>query len=90
MKIIIKDNMGQTLLSFDQKTCFDQKSELPPCFLTKILLKEKSAEPDPIKSALLLKKMIKTLFKGHYKSNRIVSNSNFLKIFETEKNWKVC
>ena len=56
MKIIIKDNMGQTVLSFDQKTCFDQKSELPPCFLTKILLKEKSAEPDPIKSALLLKK----------------------------------
>ena len=53
MKIIIKDNMGQTVLSFDQKTCFDQKS---PCFLTKILLKEKSAEPDPIKSALLLKK----------------------------------
>ena len=56
MKIIIKDSMGQTVLSFDQKTCFDQKSELPPCFLTKILLKEKSAEPDPIKSALLLKK----------------------------------
>ena len=56
MKIIIKDNMGQTVLSFDQKTCFDQKSELTPCFLTKILLKEKSAEPDPIKSALLLKK----------------------------------
>ena len=56
MKIIIKDNMGQTVLSFDQKTCFDQKSESPPCFLTKILLKEKSAEPDPIKSALLLKK----------------------------------
>ena len=56
MKIIIKDNMGQTVLSFDQKACFDQKSELPPCFLTKILLKEKSAEPDPIKSALLLKK----------------------------------
>ena len=56
MKIIIKDSMGQTVLSFDQKTCFDQKSELPPCFLTKILLKEKSAEPDPIKSAFLLKK----------------------------------
>ena len=56
MKIVVKDNMGQTVLSFDQKTCCDQKAELPPCFLTKILLKEKSAEPDPIKSALLLKK----------------------------------
>ena len=83
--------MGQTVLSFDQKTCFDQKPELLPCFLTKILLKEKSAEPDPIKSALLLKKkMIKTLFKRQYKSNRIAPNSNFLKIFETGKNWKVC
>ena len=53
IKIIIKDNMGQTVLSFDQKTCFDRKKKLLHCFLTKILLKEKSAEPDQIKLALL-------------------------------------
>ena len=52
IKIIIKDNMGQTVLSFDQKTCFDQKSKLLPCFLTKILLKEKSVKPDQITLAL--------------------------------------
>ena len=34
-----KDNTGETVLSFDQKACFDQKSKLLPCFLTKILLK---------------------------------------------------
>ena len=34
-----KDNTGETILSFDQKACFDQKSKLLPCFLTKILLK---------------------------------------------------
>ena len=53
IKLIIKNNMGQTVLSFDQKTCFDQKTKLILCFLTKILLKEKSAEPDQIKLALL-------------------------------------
>ena len=52
IEIIIKDNIGQSVLSFDQKTCFDQKSKLLPCFLTKILLKEKIAEPDQIKLAL--------------------------------------
>ena len=56
-KMIIKDNTGQTLLPFDQKTCFDQKSKLLPCFLTKILLKEKRAEPHQIKKQN--KKMIK-------------------------------
>ena len=45
--------MGQTILSFDRKTCFDQKTKLLLCFLSKILLKEKSDEPDQIKSALL-------------------------------------
>ena len=45
--------MGQTVLSFDQKTCFDQKTTLLLCFLTKILLKEKSAESDQIKLTLL-------------------------------------
>ena len=34
-----KDNTGETVLPFDQKACFDQKSKLLPCFLTKILLK---------------------------------------------------
>ena len=34
-----KDNTGETVLPFDQKTCFDQKSKLLPSFLTKILLK---------------------------------------------------
>ena len=34
IKIIVKDNMGQTVLSFHQKTNFLL------CFLTKILLKE--------------------------------------------------
>ena len=52
IEIIIKDNIGQSVLSFDQKTCFDQKSKLLPCFFTKILLKEKIAEPDQIKLAL--------------------------------------
>ena len=47
--------MGQTVLSFDQKTCFDQKTKLLVCFLTKIFLKEKSAEPNQIKLALFLK-----------------------------------
>ena len=46
IKIIIKDNTGQTVFSFDQK------SKLLPCFLTK-LLNEKGAEPDQIKLALL-------------------------------------
>ena len=45
--------MGQTVLSFDQKTCFDQKTKFLLSFLTKILLKEKSPEPDQIKLALL-------------------------------------
>ena len=52
IEIIIKGNIGQSVLSFDQKTCFDQKSKLLPCFLTKSLLKEKIAEPDQIKLAL--------------------------------------
>ena len=47
IKIIIKDNTGQTALSFDQKP------KLLPFFLTKIPLKEKSAEPDQIKLAFL-------------------------------------
>ena len=53
IRIIVKDSMGQTVLSFDQKTCFDQKTKMLLCFLTKILLKDKSAEPDQIKLALL-------------------------------------
>ena len=52
IKIIVKDNMGQTVLSFDQKTCFDQKTKLLLCFLAQILL-EKRAESDQIKLALL-------------------------------------
>ena len=44
--------MGQTVLSFDQKICFDLKTKLLLCFLTKIFLKEKNAEPDQIKLAL--------------------------------------
>ena len=27
IKIIVKDNMGQTVLSFNQNTCFDQMTE---------------------------------------------------------------
>ena len=53
IKIIVKSNMGQTVLSFDQKTCFDQKTKLLLCFLAQILLKEKRAESDQIKLALL-------------------------------------
>ena len=45
--------MGQTVLFFDQNTCFDQKTKLLLWFLTKIFLKEKSAEADQIKLALL-------------------------------------
>ena len=40
-------------ISFDQKTCFYQKTKLLLCLLTKIFLKEKSAEPDQVKLALL-------------------------------------
>ena len=32
--------MGEAVLSFDQKTCFDQKTKSLLCFLTKILPKE--------------------------------------------------
>ena len=53
IKIIIKDNTGQAVLWFDQKTYFNQKSKLLSCFLTKTLLKGKSAEPDQIKLAIL-------------------------------------
>ena len=53
IKIIVKDNMGQTLLLFDQKPCFDQKTKLLLCFSAQILLKEKRAESDQIKLALL-------------------------------------
>ena len=53
IKIIIRDNTCHTVLSFDQKTCFDQKSRLIPYFLTKTLLKEKSAKQDQIKLAIL-------------------------------------
>ena len=53
IKIIIKDNTSQTVSSFDQRTCFDQKSKLLPCFLNKTPLKEKTAEPDQIKLAIL-------------------------------------
>ena len=48
IKIIIKDNTGQTILSSDQKTWFDQKSKLLHCYSIKILLKEISVEPDQI------------------------------------------
>ena len=53
IKITVKDNMGQTALSFDQKTCFNPNTKLLLCFLTKILLKEKRAKPGRIKFALL-------------------------------------
>ena len=52
IKIIVKDNMGQTVLPFDLKTCFDQKTKFLLCFLAQILLKEKRAESDQIKLAL--------------------------------------
>ena len=45
--------MGQTVLSFDQKTCFNPKTKLLLCLLTKIFLYEKRAETDQIKLALL-------------------------------------
>ena len=53
IKIIVKNNISQTVLSFDQKTCFDQKTKLLLCFLAQILLKENRAESDQIKLALL-------------------------------------
>ena len=51
IKIIVKDNMGQTVLSFDQKICFDKKRKFLFRFLVQILLKEKRAESDQIKLA---------------------------------------
>ena len=56
IKIITKGNTSQTVSSFDQKTCFDQKPKLLTCFLNKTPLKEKAAEPDQIKLAILQKK----------------------------------
>ena len=69
IRIIVKDNMGQTVLSFNQKTT------LLLCFLAQILLKEKRAESDQIKLALLQKKNLKTFLKGQYQLNHIVPNS---------------
>ena len=61
IKIIVKDNMGETVLSFHQKTKFLL------CFLTKILLKEKRAKPDQIKLTLLyIRKIIKTFLKRQH------------------------
>ena len=54
-------------MSFDHKTCFDQKLKLIPFFLSKILLTEKRAEPGQIKSALLKKK--KKRSKLYFKDN---------------------
>ena len=76
----MKENTGQTLLHFDQKACLDQKSKFLPCFLNKILLKEKSAEPDQIKLALLLKKKWSEL---HWKNN---TNQTVLSL--TKISWK--
>ena len=45
--------MGQTVLFFDQNTCFDQRTKFLLSFLTKFFLKEKSGEPDQIEFALL-------------------------------------
>ena len=53
IKMIVKDNLGQTVLSFDQKPCFNQKTKLLLCFSAQILLKEKGAESVQIKLALL-------------------------------------
>ena len=53
IKMIVKDNLGQTVLSFDQKTFFNQKTKLLLCFSAQILLKEKGAESVQIKLALL-------------------------------------
>ena len=57
IKVIVKDSMGQTVLSFDQKICFDQKRKLLLCFLVQVLLKEKikraEIKLDQIKLALL-------------------------------------
>ena len=65
IKIIVKDNMGQTVLSFDQKICLDQKRKSLLCFLAQILLKEKRAESDQIKLALLWEKWSKLSWKGN-------------------------
>ena len=48
---IVKDNMGQAVLSFDQKICFDKKRKFLFRFLVQILLKQKRAESDQIKLA---------------------------------------
>ena len=53
IEIIAKDNMGQTVFSFDEKTSFDQKTKLLLCFLGQIFLKEKRTESDQIILALL-------------------------------------
>ena len=57
--------MGQTALSFDQKTCFNPNTKLLLCFLTKTLLKEKRAKPGQIKFALLEEKWSKLSWKDN-------------------------
>ena len=65
IKIIVKDNMGQTVLSFNQTNCFDQNSKLLLCFLVQILLKDKRVESDQIKLALLQEKWLKLPWKDN-------------------------
>ena len=69
--------MGQTILSFDRKTCFDQKTKLLLCFLSKILLKEKLMNQIKSNQLFCKKKKIKTFLKGQYGSNHIVPNPRF-------------
>ena len=84
IEIIVKDNMGQTVLSFDQKIWFDQEKISALFFSSNSSNREKGwIRLNQIRS--FVKKMNKTFLKGQYGSNHIVPNSNFLKIFETSK-----
>ena len=84
IKRIIKGNTGQTALSFNQNI------KLLLCFFINLnSCKRKKCWTRSNKINSFLKK-IKTFLKGQYGSNRIVPDSYFLKIFETEKNWRIC
>ena len=82
IKIIVKDNMDQAVLPFDQKICFDQQRKLLLFFSSNSSKREKGwIRSNQIR--FFVRKIIKIFLKGQYTSNHIVPNSNFLKIFET-------
>ena len=82
IKIIVKDNISQTVLSFDQDL-FWSKDKITTLFFSSNSSKREKGWIRSNQISSFVRKMIKTFLKGQYRSNHIVPNSNFLKIFET-------